>query len=99
MAKTKLKTGDTVIVLSGRDKYKEGEITKIITKDNKALVTNINMVKKHQKATPMQQGGIIDKNMPIHLSNLALKDPKTGKYTYKEVMLHKDKVKEFFAQK
>tara|TARA_B100000029_G_scaffold353051_2_gene345655 strand:+ start:584 stop:904 length:321 start_codon:yes stop_codon:yes gene_type:complete len=77
--KIKLKKGDEVIVLAGKDKGKTGKITKIIPSTNKAIVSGINKVKKHQKPDNNQAGGIIEKEMPIHISNLAYYDPKLKK--------------------
>ena len=67
----KLKKGDDVIVLSGKDKGKTGKITKLLPKNDKAIVAEINRVKKNQKPDNNQSGGIIEKDMPIHISNLA----------------------------
>ena len=74
----KLKKGDKVVVLVGKDKAKEGEITKIIPKENKAIVSGVNTVIRHTKQTQTDQGGRISKEMPIQLSNIALIDPKQG---------------------
>ena len=72
--KIRLKKGDQVIVLAGKDKGKTGKITKVNPKINKAIVTGINKVKKHQKPDNNQAGGIIEKEMPIHVSNLSYYD-------------------------
>ncbi len=77
----KIRKGDKVVVLSGRDRGRQGEVLRVITKDARALVRGINTVKRHQRQTPRQEGGIIEKEAPIHLSNLALLDPKSGKPT------------------
>ncbi len=78
----KIKKGDRVQVLSGRDKGKRGEVLAVQPTENRALVQGVNMVKRHQKPTGMNQpGGIIEKEAPIHLSNLALIDPKSDKPT------------------
>jgi len=77
----KIKKGDTVIVLSGRDKGKTGEVIQMIVSDNKALVRGVNMVRRHQKQTQTQEAGIIAKEAPIQLSNVAIVDPKDGKAT------------------
>jgi len=77
----KIKSGDTVIVLTGRDKGKTGEVIKMMPDDNKALVRGVNMVRRHQRQTQTQEGGIIAKEAPIHLSNIAIADPKDGKAT------------------
>ena len=74
----KLRKGDKVIVLSGKDKSKTGEIIKVIPKDGKAVVSGINSVIRHTKQTQTDQGGRVPKDMPIDLSNVALVDPKDG---------------------
>jgi large subunit ribosomal protein L24 len=79
--KFKIKKGDKVIVLSGRDKGKSGEVLRMLPKDARAVVQGVNMVRRHQKQTAAQQGGIVAKELPIHISNLALRDPKDGKPT------------------
>ena len=75
----KIKKGDTVIVRTGRDKGRDGQVLQVMPKENRALVQGINLVKRHQAQTARAEGGIITKEAPIHLSNLAVKDPKTGK--------------------
>ena len=77
--KFKLKKGDEVIVLAGKDKGKTGKIVKMIPSKMKAVVSEINKVKKNQKPDNNQPGGIIDKEMPIHISNLAFYDPEIKK--------------------
>ena len=77
----KIKKGDKVIVLTGRDKGRTGEVIEVRPGEDRALVRGINMVKRHQKQTAQQEGGIISKEAPIHLSNLGLADPKDGKPT------------------
>jgi large subunit ribosomal protein L24 len=74
----RIKKGDRVIVTTGRDKGKKGEVLKLFPKDERALVTGVNMVKRHQRQTQKLQGGIVNKESPVHLSNLAHVDPKTG---------------------
>ena len=74
----KLRKGDKVIVLAGKDKSKIGEITRVMPKDNKALVAGINTVVRHTKQTQSSQGGRITKEMPLDMSNIALVDPKNG---------------------
>ncbi len=81
MASLKIKKGDHVIVLAGRDKGKHGEVVKMMPKENRALVRGVNVVRRHQKQTASLEGGIISKEAPIHISNLALEDPKDGKPT------------------
>ena len=77
----KIKKGDKVVVLTGRDSGRTGEVVQVMPKDEKALVRGVNMVKRHQKQSMNQEGGIISKEAPIHLSNLAVADPKDGKPT------------------
>ena len=77
----KIKKGDTVLVITGRDKGRSGEVIEMRRDDGRVLVRGINMVKRHQRQTPSQEGGIISKEAPIHLSNVALADPKDGKPT------------------
>ena len=77
----KIKKGDKVIVLTGRDKGRSGEVIEVRPAVGRALVRGINMVKRHQKQTAQQEGGIISKEASVHLSNLALADPKDGKPT------------------
>ena len=77
--KIKLKKGDEVIVIAGKDKGKTGKITLVKSQVNKAIVAGINIVKKNQKPDKNQAGGIIEKEMPIHISNLSFFDPKIKK--------------------
>jgi large subunit ribosomal protein L24 len=81
MSAQKIKKGDHVIVLTGRDKGKHGEVIEVRPKENRALVRGVNVVRRHQKQTAQQDGGIISKEAAIQLSNLALEDPKDGKPT------------------
>jgi large subunit ribosomal protein L24 len=77
----RIRKGDKVVVLSGRDRGRTGEVIEVHPRVERALVRGINMVKRHQKQTVQQEGGIISKELPIHLSNIALADPKDGKPT------------------
>jgi large subunit ribosomal protein L24 len=77
----KIKKGDTVIMRTGRDKDRRGEVIEVRPSESRALVRGINMVNRHQKQTAQQDGGVISKEAPVHLSNLALADPKDGKPT------------------
>jgi large subunit ribosomal protein L24 len=77
----KIRKGDNVIVLSGRDRGRRGEVIQVMSDEGRALVRGIHMVKRHQRQTATQDGGIISKESSIHLSNLALADPKGGKPT------------------
>jgi len=98
----KIKKGDKVIVLTGRDKGRTGEVIEVRPDDNRALVRGVHMVKRHQRQTPQQEGGIISKEGPVHLSNLALADPKDGKPTrvgFKFVGKGDDRKKVRFAKR
>ena len=98
----KIRKGDKVIVLNGRDKGRTGEVFEVRPDENKALVRGINMVKRHQKQTGAQEGGIISKEAPVHVSNLALADPKDGKPTrigFKFVGEGRDRKKVRFAKR
>ena len=77
----KIKKGDKVVVLTGRDKGKSGEVVQVLPKEERALVRGVNLVKRHQRQTANAEGGIISKEAPLHLSNIALADPKDGKAT------------------
>lgn len=70
----KIRKGDKVVVLAGKDKGRSGEVLRVMPKDDKALVRGINQVRRHQRQTQSQEGGIITKEAPIHLSNLAVAD-------------------------
>jgi large subunit ribosomal protein L24 len=77
----KIRKGDKVVVLVGRDKGRTGEVIEVRPDEARALVRGVNLVKRHQKQTAQQEGGIVSKEAPVHLSNLALADPKDGKPT------------------
>ena len=77
----KIKKGDKVVVLAGRDKGRSGEVQSVNPTERRAIVAGVNVVKRHQKQSASQEGGIISKEAPIHLSNIALADPKDGKPT------------------
>ena len=77
----KIRKGDRVIVTTGRDKGKKGEVLRVYPGDARALVSGVNIVKRHQRQSQRQQGGIVNKEAPLHLSNLAHIDPKTGEAT------------------
>ena len=82
MSKLHIRKGDTVIVLAGRDKGKTGKVQKVLVEDNRAIVEGVNMVSKSQKPSAQNpQGGIVKQEAPIHISNLSLIDPKSGKAT------------------
>jgi large subunit ribosomal protein L24 len=80
-AKLKIRKGDKVVVLTGKDKGRQGEVIRVIPAENRAVVRGINVAKRHQKQTAAQEGGIVSKELPVHVSNLALRDPKDGKPT------------------
>lgn len=77
----RIRKGDRVIVTTGRDKGKKGEVLRVYPGDDRALVSGVNVVRRHQRQTQRQQGGIINKEAPVHLSNLAHVDPKSGDAT------------------
>jgi large subunit ribosomal protein L24 len=77
----RIKKGDKVVILSGRDKGRSGEVIQVMPKDERALVRGVNMVTRHQKQSAAQEGGLIRKEAPIHLSNVAIADPTDGKAT------------------
>ena len=77
----KIRKGDKVIVLTGRDKGRSGEVIEVRPDADRALVRGVNLVKRHQKQSAQQEGGIVSKEATVHLSNLALADPKDGKPT------------------
>jgi large subunit ribosomal protein L24 len=77
----RIRKGDKVIVISGRDKGRTGEVIEMRPREQRVLVRGVNMVKRHQRQTATQEGGIISKEAPVHLSNVALADPKDGKPT------------------
>ena len=85
----KIKKGDQVIVITGRDKGKTGEVIQVMPKDSKVLVRGINLVKRHTKPTQENAGGIVSKETSIHVSNVALIDPKSGKATRVGIKLDK----------
>ncbi|RUM97845.1 50S ribosomal protein L24 [Pseudaminobacter arsenicus] len=89
----KIRKGDKVVVLAGKDKGRSGEVVRVMPKDDKAIVRGVNMIRRHQKQTQSQEGGIITKEAPIHLSNIALADPKDGKPTRVGFQVQKDGTK------
>jgi|SRR6187402_645782 large subunit ribosomal protein L24 len=99
MAKLKIKKGDHVVVLTGKDKGKHGEVLKVMPEENRAIVKGIAMIRRHQRQTATQDGGIISKEAAIHVSNLALEDPKDGKPTRVGFKFLKDGRKVRFAKR
>jgi len=77
----KIRKGDKVVVLAGKDKGRSGEVLKVMPKEDRAVVQGLNLIRRHQRQTQTQEGGILTKEAPIHLSNLAIADPKDGKPT------------------
>lgn len=97
--KLKIKKGDTVVVLTGKDKGSKGEILKVFPEDNKVLVQGINMAKKHQAASAAGAGGIVSVERPIHASNVSLIDAKSGKPTRVGYKIEKDGTKTRIARR
>ncbi|MGA8688955.1 MAG: 50S ribosomal protein L24 [Methyloceanibacter sp.] len=97
--KLKIRKGDHVVVVTGKDKGKHGEVLKVIPDENRALVKGVGLVRRHQKQTATQDGGIISKEAAIHISNLALEDPKDGKPTRVGYKFLKDGRKLRFAKR
>ena len=79
--KFKIKRGDRVVVLAGRDKGKKGEVMRVLRQDRRAVVSGVNMIKRHTRPSTGDPGGIIQREAPLHISNLALEDPKDGRPT------------------
>ena len=77
----KIRKGDKVVVLTGKDKGRTGEVVQVMPKEDRAIVRGVNVVKRHQRQTQSQEAGIISKEASIHLSNIAIADPKDGKPT------------------
>ena len=79
--KLKIKKGDTVVVLSGRDKGKTGEVIKVRPKDQRVVVRGVNMIRRHTRPSQTTPGGVLEREAALHISNLAIADPKDGKPT------------------
>jgi large subunit ribosomal protein L24 len=99
MPKVKIKKGDHVVVLTGKDKGKHGEVLKVMPSENRAIVQGVAMVRRHQRQTTTQEGGIITKEAPVNISNIALEDPKDGKPTRVGYKFLKDGRKVRFARR
>jgi len=99
MPKLKIKKGDHVVVVTGKDKGKKGEVLKVLPAENRAVVKGVSMVRRHQRQTASQEGGVITKEAPIHISNIALEDPKDGKPTRVGYKFLKDGRKVRFARR
>ena len=95
----KIKKGDTVVVTTGRDKGKEGEVLKVLPKQGRAIVQGVNTVKRHTRPSQASAGGIVDKEAGIALSNLTLKDPKSGEATRVGFKILEDGRKVRFAKR
>ena len=95
----RIRKGDDVIVLAGRDKGKRGEVVSVFPKEDRAIVQGINLVKRHTKPSQTTQGGMVSKELSIHLSNLALIDPKTNEPTRVGYKLQEDGTKVRYAKK
>ena len=77
----KIRKGDTVVVLTGKDRTREGTVLRVIPKEDRVVVSGVNMIKRHTRPSQTSAGGIIEREAPIHISNVAVKDPSTGKPT------------------
>jgi large subunit ribosomal protein L24 len=97
--KSRLKKGDKVKVITGKDKGKEGEVVKVIKETNRVIVSGVNMAKKHQKPSMVSAGGIVEKELSIHASNVAMADPKDGSATKVGFKFLEDGKKVRFAKK
>jgi large subunit ribosomal protein L24 len=95
----KIKKGDNVVVMTGRDKGRSGEVLQVIPKEDRAVVRGVNMVKRHQRQSAQQEAGIISKEATIHLSNLAFADPRDGKPTRVGFKILEDGRKVRFAKR
>ncbi|MCC5997105.1 MAG: 50S ribosomal protein L24 [Oceanicaulis sp.] len=95
----KIKKGDKVVVLTGRDKGKTGQVAKVLPDANRVVVTGVNTVKRHQRPTQTSPGGIEEKDASIHVSNVALADPKSGEPTRVGFKVGKDGKKVRVAKK
>jgi large subunit ribosomal protein L24 len=99
MPSLKIKKGDRVVVLTGRDKGKRGEVISVMPKENRALVRGVNVVRRHQRQSASQEGGIISKEAPIQVSNLAIEDPSDGRPTRVGFRMLEDGRKVRFAKR
>jgi large subunit ribosomal protein L24 len=99
MAKMKIRKGDHVVVITGKDKGKKGEVLKVMPAENRVIVSGVSMVRRHQRQTATQEGGIITKEGPIHVSNVAREDPKDGSPTRVGYKFLKDGRKVRFAKR
>jgi large subunit ribosomal protein L24 len=96
----KIKKGDTVVVIAGKNRGTTGKVETVLTKKNMIVIDGVNVVKKHRKATSQSRAGqIVEKSMPIHISNVAIADPKGGKPTRIRIERSKDGTRERVAVK
>ena len=95
----RIRKGDEVIVISGRDKGKKGSVLRVMPTENRVIVQGVNVVKRHQRQTQTQQGGIVEKEGPIHVSNVALIDPESGDATRVGFRMLEDGRKVRFARR
>ena len=79
--KSRIKKGDKVVVIAGKDKGRKGEVLRVMVRTGRVLVQGVNMIKRHTRPTQTHPGGIVEKELPVHVSNLAVEDPKTGEPT------------------
>ena len=97
--KLKIKKGDKVIVLTGREKGKTGEVVRVLRKEDRVLVQGVNLIKRHTRPSQVSAGGIIEKEAPLHISNVAHVDPKGDKPTRVGFRVEKDGRKVRFAKR
>jgi large subunit ribosomal protein L24 len=95
----RIRKGDKVVVITGKDKGRTGEVIRVIPAENRAVVRGINVARRHQRQTARDQGGIVVKEMPIHLSNIAIANPGDGKPTKVGFRIGKDGVKQRVAKR
>ncbi len=96
--KMRIKKGDEVMVIAGRDKGKKGSVLRVMPAEERLIVQGVNMVKRHTRASMASTAGIVDKEAPIHVSNVAVADPKTGKPSRVGVKIIKDGTRVRFAR-
>lgn len=100
MSKIRVKTGDKVVVIAGKEKAKTGRILKVLPQEGRVIVEGVNIVKRHSKPSQANpEGGIIEKEAPIHVSNVAIADPKTGQATRVGYKILEDGKKVRYAKK
>jgi large subunit ribosomal protein L24 len=88
--KIRIKKGDTVLVISGREKGKQGTVLKVLRRESRVLVQGVNMVKRHTRPSQVSAGGVLEKEAPVHISNIAFVDPKEGGATKLGIKFLKD---------